>query len=170
MKMPRRPFYPPVEMRPDIFGLPYLSLLGLACEDEPAKRQRISTVEKKVLATFEAAKDHLGEDAARRLFVRATHRSKRGQNKLFAPDRDARLLKEHDALKDGEPIASLARRLRHAYGTELGSTAAAIAAQIRKLVKERTVRDRKAAFEARRWRMALSMEEPTLLSMAGSEK
>jgi hypothetical protein len=169
MKMPRRPFYP-VEMPPDIFGLPYLSLFHRACEDEPAKQRRLTTVEKKVLATFEAAKDHLGEEAARRLFIHVTRRSKRGQNKLFAPDRDARLLKEYDALKDGEPIASLARRLRHTYGTELGSTAAAIAAQVRKLVKERTIRDRKGALEARRWRMALSKEKPTLLSMAVSEK
>jgi hypothetical protein len=170
MKMPRRPFYPPVALPLDIFGLHQLSLLGEACESETEKQKRIATVEKGVVAAFKAAVGHLGEEAARRLFARVVRRPKRGQGKILAPDRDARSLKEHDAaIRNGETVAALARRLR-ADGIELGNTAGAIETQIRKLVKERKKRERAAAFEARRWRMAVRNEPPTLLSAAQGKK
>ncbi len=87
-------------------------------------------------------------------FARILRRPKRGQGKMLAPDRNARLLKEYDAAtQKGEAVAALARRLC-AAGRELGNTAGAIETQIRKLVKEREKRERAAAVEARRWRMA----------------
>jgi hypothetical protein len=136
MKMPRCPFYP-VALPPDIFGLHNLSFLEQACESAEDTKKRIATVEEGVIAAFKVAVRHLGEEEARRLFKRGMQRPKRGQGKVLAPDRDARLLKEYDAAaQDGETVAALARRLR-AAGTELGNTAGAIAAQIRKLVKER---------------------------------
>jgi hypothetical protein len=170
MKMPRRPFYPPVALPPDIFDLHQLSLLGEACESEAEKQRRIATAEKGVVAALKAAVGHLGEEAARRLFARVVRRPKRGLGKMLAPDRDARLLKEYDAaVRNGEPVAALARRLR-AGGIELGNTADAIETQIRKLVKARKKREHSAAFEARRWRMAMRNEPPTLLSAAQSKK
>ena len=169
MKMPRRPFYP-VALPPDIFGLHNLSLLGQACESEADTKKRIATVEEGVIAAFKAAVRHLGEEEARRLFKRVVRRPKRGLGKVLASDRDARLLKEHAAAaQNGETVAALARRLR-AAGPELGNTAGAIQTQIRKLVKARQNRERDAAFEARRWRMATYMETPSLLSAARSEK
>jgi len=131
MKMPRRPFYPPVALPPDIFGLHDLSLL---CESEADTKKRIATVEEGVIAAFKAAVRHLGEEEARRLFKRVMRRPKRGQGKVFAPDRDARLLEECDAaVPEGETVAALAKRLHAAAGIELGNTAGAIETQIRKL-------------------------------------
>lgn len=165
--MPRRPFYP-VELPPDIFGLRHIGLLEH--EDETERQKRVGTVEKGVAAAFKAAIDHLGEEEARRLFARVLRRPKRGQGKMLAPDRDARLLMEFDAAASrGESVAALARRLR-AAGIELGNTADAIATQIRKLRNERKQRERAAAREARRWRMAMRGEPPGLLSMPPSEK
>jgi hypothetical protein len=94
MKMPRRPFYP-VALPPDIFGLGHLGLLSF--ETEAETRKRITTVQKGVEDAFKAAVHHLGEEKARRLFARVLRRPKRGQGKLLAPDRDARLLREYDA-------------------------------------------------------------------------
>jgi hypothetical protein len=80
------------------------------------------------------------------------------------------LLQEYDAsIQTGESMAALARRLR-AGGRELGDTAGAIQTQIRKLVKERKKRQSDAAFEARRCRMAMRNEPPSLFSLAKSEK
>lgn len=166
MRMPRRPFYP-VALPPDLFGLHPLPSLF---ETDDERRKRVAIVTQGVADAFKAAVRHLGEDEARRLFTQATRRRKRGQNKTFAPDRDARLLAEHDAAQQtGEPIAAVARRLR-AEGTKLGDTAGAIAAQIRKLVRQREKRERAAAIEARRWRMATRGGTPGLLSAARSEK
>ena len=39
MKMPTRPWYPPVELRPDIFGLHHVTLLETACESDAARRK-----------------------------------------------------------------------------------------------------------------------------------
>ena len=168
MKMPHRPFYP-VVLPPDIFGLRRLSLLEQACESEAETRKRVATVEEGVVSAFKAAVEHLGDDEARRLFARVTRRPKRGQGKMLAPDRDARLLKEYDAAsRKGESVAALARRLR-TKGIKLGNTEGAIATQIRKLVKERKTRERASTFEARRWRMA-TRGETSLLSAAKSEK
>lgn len=165
--MPRRPFYPPVVIPPDILGLQHLGLL--TGESEAETRRRIAAVEAGVEAAFKAAVEHLGEEDARRLFARVVRRPKRGQGKGLAPDRDARLLKEYDAAaRNGETVAALARRL-HTAGIELGNTADAIETQIRKLVKERNRRQRAAAFEARRWRMA-TRRETSLLSGEYSEK
>jgi hypothetical protein len=170
MKMPRRHFYP-VALPPDIFGLRHLGLLGQAFESEAETRKRIVTVEKGVEAAFMAAIDHLGEEEARRLFARVLRRPKRGQGKMLAPDRDARLLKEYDAAAPkGESVAALARRLHDADGIELGNTPGAIETQVRKLLKERKQREKAAAFEARRWRMATRGEPPGLLSVSPSEK
>lgn len=166
--MPRRPFYP-VALPPDIFGLDQPSLLGQAFESEAETRKRTATVQKGVEDAFKAAVGHLGEEEARLLFARVQRRPKRGQGKMLAPDRDARLLREYDAL-NGETVAALARRLRAAAGIELGNTAEAIATQIRKLREERTKRERAAAREARRWRMATRGEPPGLLSVAPSKK
>jgi hypothetical protein len=74
------------------------------------------------------------------------------------------LLKAHDeGIQRGDSVAKIAKQLR-ADGIELGNTAEAIAAQIRKK------RERAAAREARRWRMAKRNEPPTLISAALGEK
>jgi len=168
MKMPRRPFYPPVEIPPDIFGHRAPGILNL--ETVAEARERLAAVEQGVIRTFRAAVDRLGEDEARRLFRRVIRRPKRGLGKTLAADRDIRLLREYDAAsKAGETVAALSRRLR-AAGTELGNTEGAISAQIRKLRNERAARERVMAKEARRWRMATRNEPPTLLSGARTEK
>jgi len=95
-------------------------------------------------------------------------RPNRGRGKSLADDRDTLLLKTYDEAP-GESIASIARRLR-AQGTHLGNTTAAIATQIRKLVKEREERQRRARVEARRWRMATRNEPPSFLSSAISSR
>lgn len=169
MEMPRRPFFPPVALPPDIFGLPHLSLLGRACETEAERLKRRSIVEAGVVAAFKAAIDHLGEEQARLLFARVVRRPKRGPGKALAADRDARLLREYDN-RNGESIAALARRLRRISGAALGNTEGAIATQIRKLVKERKARNRAAAIEERRWRMATRGEGSSILSAAMNEK
>lgn len=165
MKMPTRPFFPPLKSQPDIFGLHRVTFLGAAGETDVERRRRVAKVEAGVVAAFEAAVHHLGEDAARELFNGAMRRPKRGLGKSQAADRDAILLKAYDAASEGESVASIARRL-HADGKQLGNTAAAIATQIRKLVAERKARERRALVEARRWRMATRNEPPTLLSAA----
>ena len=162
--MPRRPFYPPVALPPDIFGLLRPGVLSLESEAETRKR-----VEKGVEAAFKAAIVHLGEEEPRRLFARVLRHPKRGHGKMLAPDRDARLLKEYDAAAPkGESVAALARRIHAAVGRELGNTPGAIETQIRKLLKERKQRVRAAAFEARRWRMATRGEHPGVLSVNSS--
>jgi len=171
MKMPTRPFHPPLEPRPDILGLHHLTILGQACESDEQRQQRIAKVEQGVIAAFKAAVSHLGEDQARKLFAKAARRPKRGRGKILAADRDHRLLTAYDeaVVKNGETVAVLSRRLRN-EGIELGNTASAIATQIRKLVKERKERARAAAFEARRWRMAMRNEPPTILGAAIAKK
>jgi hypothetical protein len=76
MKMPQRPFYPPVHLPPDIFGLHHPPLLNF--ENEAETRKRVVAVEQGVIAAFRAAVDHLGEDEARHLFMRVIRRPKRG--------------------------------------------------------------------------------------------
>jgi hypothetical protein len=170
MKMPQRPFYPSIHQAPDIFGLHSPSLLGRAFESKADTQNRVAKVEKGVEDAFKAAVKHLGEEEARQLFRRVIRKRKRGLGKTLAPDRDARLLQEYDAsIQIGESTAALARRLRP-EGRELGDTADAIQTQIRKLVKERKKRQRDAAFETRRWRMATRNEPPSFLSAAKSEK
>jgi len=161
MKMPTRPWYPPVNSKPDIFGCPYMTLMHRAIESEADRTKRVSKVEAGVKAAFKATIHHLGEDEARALFTKVLRRPKRGQGKALAEDRDARLLRAFDTAAKGESIASIARRLR-ADSTELGNTPGAIAAQIRKLVSDRTERNYRARIEARRWRMATRNEPPTL--------
>jgi hypothetical protein len=168
MKMPGRPWYPPSEPQTDIFGLHHISFLGAACESATERKQRIGKVEAGVIAAFKAAVHHLGDDDARKLFNQVLQRPKRGRGKSLAADRDTLLLKTYDEAP-GESIASIARRLR-AQGTQLGNTAAAIATQIRKLVKEREERQRRARVEARRWRMATRNEPPSFLSSATSSR
>jgi hypothetical protein len=170
MKMPQRPFYPSVELPPDVFGFRVPGLLNF--ESKAEIRKRVQTVENGVRAAYQAAVRHLGEEEARRLFRQVIRQPKRGPGKMLAPDKDARLLEEHDAaVERGETTAALSRRL-HAEDTAhaLGATAGAIAAQIRKLRKERRKRQRSAAVEARRWRMATRNEPPGLLSMFNREK
>ncbi len=168
MKMPRRPWYPPLEPQTDILGLHHISLLGAACESAAERKQRTGKVEAGVIAAFNAAVHHLGNDDARKLFNRVLQRPKRGRGKALAADRDTLLLKTYDEAP-GESIASIARRLR-AQGKQLGNTAAAIATQIRKLVKEREKRQRRERVEARRWRMAMRNEPPSFLSSAISSR
>lgn len=167
MKMPMRPWYPPVKLRPDIFGLLHVTLLETACESDAALAQRAAKVEAGVTAAFKAAIHHLGEEEARALFSRVLRRSKRGRGKALAPDRDARLLEAYDAAPEAESIKVMARRLRSA-GTQFGNTAGAIETQIRKLVVARGRGEHRARAEARRWRMAMRNEPPTLLSGAAS--
>ena len=171
MKMPTRPFYPPLESRPDIFGLHHLTILGQACESDEQRQQRIAKVQHGVIAAFKAAVSHLGEDQARKLFAKAARKPKRGRGKTLAADRDHRLLAAYDeaVVKNGETVAVLSRRLRN-EGIELGNTASAIATQIRELVKERKERAGAAAFEARRWRMAMRNAPPTILGAAIAKK
>jgi len=169
MEMPHRPFYPPVALSPDVFGLQRPSLLERAGESDGETQKRIAAVENGVVAAFGAAVEHLGEYEARQLFARVLRRPKRGQGKVLAPDRDVRLLQEYDAIaRTGETVAALSKRLR-ANGVELGNTYGAIATQIRKLVKERDARRHAAALEARRWQMGPN-EETSLLTSARSEK
>jgi hypothetical protein len=165
MKMPKRPWYPLISDRPDIFGLQHVTLAGAACETDTDRKQRIAKVEAGMTAAFRAAIHHLGEDEARELFNRVMRRPKRGRGKMLAPDRDARPLKAYDTAPEGDSIAAIARRLR-SEGTDLGNTAGAIARQIRILVEEREEEERRARVEARRWRMAMRNEPPTLASGA----
>jgi hypothetical protein len=146
MKMPRRrpffplfPLFPPVAPRPDIFGLHQFTLAGQAGESAADREKRFATVEAGVRGAFKPAVGHLGEDEALRLFACVLRRPKRGRGKRLAPDRNYRLLRAYDtARQNGESIPPLARRLRAgAGGIELGNTADAIEAQIRKLLKER---------------------------------
>jgi hypothetical protein len=163
MKMPSRPWFPPAQQPAVIFGLHHVSLLGAACENAAERQQRFAKVKAGVVAAFEAAVDHMGEDAARELFKSVLRRPKRGPGKVHAVDRDVRLLKAYDAAApNGESIASIARRLHACEGNKLGNTAAAIATQIRKLVAERKKREYRSRVEARRWRMATRNEPPTL--------
>lgn len=164
MKMPRRPWYPPAKPQPDIFGLHHMTLIHLACETPAERAQREMKVEAGVTATFKAAIRHLGEDEARVLFAKVLRRPKRGPGKALAPDRDIRLLRAYEEAAESESIAAIARRLRK-EGCQLGHTEGAIAAQIRKLVAARKERDYRARVDARRWRMALRNEPPTLLEM-----
>src|ERR1700761_1728928 len=59
MKMPRRPWYPNMQPRPDIFGLHHVTLLGAACETSAEREQRVAKVEVGVKAAFKAAVHHL---------------------------------------------------------------------------------------------------------------
>ena len=165
MKMPTRPWVPPLKSRPDIFGLSYMTLIHLACEGPFDRAKRLAKVEAGVKEAFKAAVHHLGESDARAVFARVLRLPKRGRGKALAEDRDARLLRAYDDAPKGESIAAIARRLR-AEGTQLGNTAGAIATQIRKLVTARKKRDYRARVDARRWRMAMRNEPPTLLSGA----
>jgi hypothetical protein len=157
----------PSKPRPDIFGLHYMTLLHLAGESAAERAKRVAEVEAGVRAAFKAAIHHLGEADARALFAKVLRRPKRGRGKALAEDRDARLLRAYDDARRGESIAAIARRLR-AEGIQWGNTAPAIATQIRKLVSARKKRDYLAKVEARRWRMAMRNEPPTLLSGAVS--
>ena len=168
MKMPQRPWFPPTTPQLDIFGLQTPTFLGQACESEPEKQKRIAKVEKGVADAFTAAVRQLGEDAARDLFTRVMRRPKRGRGKTLAPDREWRLLKEYDARPGGESVAALAKRLR-AEGMELGATQDAIEFAIREAVRGRKQRERAAAFEARRWRMA-TRGEKSFLTIASGKK
>jgi hypothetical protein len=161
MKMPTRPWYPPMQPQTDIFGLAHITLLGAAFETPQQRRQRVSKVELGVKKAFNSAVRHLGEDAARELFIKMTRLPKRGRGKALAPDRDARILCAYDSAPKGESINAIARRLR-SEGTELGNTVGAIAKQIRKLVEERRVQEHRSRVETRRWRMAMRNEPPTL--------
>ena len=169
MKMPRRPWYPPMEARPDIFGLYHLTILGAACETPTDRAKRVGRVEDGVRAAFKAAIHHLGEEAARELFASVLRRGKRGRGRALAADRDERLLRAYDEKGEDETVAAISRRL-WARGTELGNTAEAIARQIHVLVDARKKRDHRARVETRRWRMALRNEPPTLLSGAVSSE
>ena len=170
MKMPSRPWFPPTNPRPDIFGLHNVTILGAACEGDAERARRFAKVEAGVTAAFKAAVHHVGEDHARQLFRRALRRPKRGPGRVLAVDRDRRLLAAYDeAVKNGETVATLARRLR-APGIELGNTSAAIAAHIRRLVKGCKQRARAAAIEARRWRMAMRNDASTIASGRRGDK
>ena len=89
VKMPKRPWYPDLKPRPDIFGLHYVTLMHAACESDAERQQRVAKVEAGVKAAYAAAVHHLGEDAARSLFLEMTRAQKRGRGKALAPDRDA---------------------------------------------------------------------------------
>jgi hypothetical protein len=165
MKMPTRPWYPPIKSRPDIFGLYHKTIIHLAAETPAERAQREAKVGAGVAAAFEAAIRYLGEDKARALFAKVLRRPKRGQGKAHAQDRDIRLLRAYDEAAGRESIAAIARRLRK-EGPQLGSTEGAIAAQIRKLVAARKKQNYRLRVEARRWRMALRNEPPTIAGMA----
>jgi hypothetical protein len=170
MKMPRRPWYPPMKPKPDIFGLYHLTILGAACEKPAERTKRVARVKDGVRAAFKAACHHLGEEEARELFASVLRQGKRGRGTALAADRDERLLRAYDEAGDDESIASISRRL-WTQGRDLGSTPEAIARQIGVLVKARDQRNYRARVEARRWRMALRNEPPTLLSrLSSSEK
>jgi hypothetical protein len=166
MKMPRRDYYP--QSLPKVcFGLdPVPSLL----ESQEETLKRVATVKKGIEDAYVCAVAHLGEDEAIRQFRSVSRRRTRGKGKSHAIDRDLRLLRAYDEAKQrGEHIAALARRL-HLRKLKLGNTPEAIAAQIRKLVKERTAHKKAAATELRRQRMAMRHEPPTLLESVSSEK
>jgi len=170
MKMPRRPFFPPVNQPPDIFGLHTLTLVGQACETATERAQRVAKVEAGVHAAFRAAISHLGEAEARELFRSALQKPKRGVGKALAPDRDQRLLTAYDERQSGETIAALARRLHAEVGKELGNTPKAIETQIGQLAKAREKRRRAAAVQKRLWRMAMRHEPPTILGEIARKK
>lgn len=156
--------------QPDIFGLHHITILGAACESNAERARRFAKVEAGVTAAFKAAVHHVGDDNARELFRKVLRRPKRGRGRVLAVDRDRRLLAAYDeAVKNGETVAALAKQLR-APGIELGNTPAAIAAQIRRLVRSRKQRARAAAIEARRWRMAMRNDPPTIASGRSNDK
>jgi hypothetical protein len=170
MKMPSRPWYPPVKPKPDIFGLHHLTIIGAACERPEDRAKRVARVEEGVRAAFKAAVHHLGEDAARELFASLLRRGKRGRGTALSADRDERLLRAYDEASDDESVASISRRL-WTHARELGSTPEAIARQMRVLVKARDQRNYRARVEARRLRMALRNAPRTLASgFTSSEK
>jgi hypothetical protein len=171
MKMPTRRWFTPVNQRPDIFGLHYVTIAGAACEGDVERAKRFAKVEAGITGAFKAAVHHVGDERARQLFRKALRRPKRGPGRALAADRDRRLLAAYDAaVKDGETIASIGRRLHTRHGIELGNTPAAIEAHIRRLVKVRKQSERAAAFEARRRRMAMRNEPPTLASGRSHDK
>jgi hypothetical protein len=86
VKMPRRPWYPPMQPRPDIFGLHHVTIIGRACESDAERRQRVAKVEAGVKAAFKTAIHHLGEDDARELFVRVLRRPKRAPGRRSRPN------------------------------------------------------------------------------------
>jgi hypothetical protein len=169
MKLPRRPFYS-VDPGPDVFGLPQLTLVELACESDIDKDKRYATIDRWLAKAFRAAVWHLGEERARELFVHVSRAAGgRGRGKSFAADRDAQLLAAYDEGQGrGKALRTIARELYEATSTlpehqRLGASATAIGTQMRKLLTERDDHRKKRAFEARRLRMALSAE-PTILS------
>ena len=74
MKMPSRPWFPPLKTQQDIFGLHYVPLLGAAYESDAERARRFAKVEAGVTAVFKAAVHHVGEDRARQLFRKALRR------------------------------------------------------------------------------------------------
>jgi hypothetical protein len=110
MKMPRRPWYPPVEL--DIFGLHQVSFLGIAAESNTERQRRVARVEAGVLSAFEAAVHHLGEHEARKVFNRVLQRPKRGRGKALAPDRDIILLRAYDEAPGETLLVVSAREAR----------------------------------------------------------
>jgi len=164
MKMPSRPWFPPVEPLTDIFGLHHVTILGAACESTTERQRRVAKVKAGVAAAFQAAVHHLGEEAARELFNRILRRPKRGAGKAIAADRDAILLSAFNAAP-GQSTISIARQL-HGESKRLGNTPEAIATQIRKLVRDRDKQAKKARVESRRWRMATRNEPRTFLGAA----
>lgn len=159
MRMPK-PHFPPPQV-PDCFGLYPPTLLELE-EDAGA---RIAALEKGVANAFAAAAIHLGEEEARRLFREVSRRTKRGADTHLAPDRDMRLLAEYEvAIQNQESIPALAARLHKAdLSPRLGTSADAIAAQLRKLLRARRTRDRAALRAARLLRWSVRHFPPTLL-------
>lgn len=149
----------------------HVTIIGAACESDVERAQRFAKVVTGVTAAFKAAVHHVGEERARQLFQKVLRRPKRGPGRALAIDRDRRLLAAYDeAVKTDETIASISRQLSKQYGVKLGNTPAAIEAHIRRLVKARKQRERAAAFEARRWRMATRNEPPTIASGRGNDK
>jgi hypothetical protein len=166
MKLPHRPWYPPTENARDIFDLVTPSLLGEVVESTSARAARFAKVEQGVSDAFRAAANHLGEEEARRLFRKTTRKPKRGPGGAINPERDRILLRAYDERPADQSLAAVARLLEKwaiETGIRLGSNADAIAAHLRKLLAERARRQRAAAVEARRLRMAMRNDPPSLL-------
>ena len=127
MEMPRRAFFPGTSKPRPAFGLYQLTIIAQACE-QADKQKRATAVENGVLTAFRAGVAHLGEDEAKKLVLRVLRRSKRGQGKAHAADRDARLLREYDA---ATKRARASRCWRSAFTQDMDSSSAAHRAQSR---------------------------------------
>jgi hypothetical protein len=128
------------------FGLP-ISPFDPKSEPESERSERIAAVEAFVLEAFNVTKVHLGEEGARKLFVKTTHRKK---GKRSAEKVNSKLLEFYDAVvaRNPEKASSaprqIARRLCKLGQTQYGASEPAITKKIGRLLTARENAERQA--------------------------